>query len=334
MAIIVLTGTMMLTIVATLLVINSSRTQDRLRFLKSAQNSTREIRDAITARLSGYIALLRGGTGFFAVESDPSRAQFHQYAQRLNLETNYPGIQGIGFARRARPKETARLVEHMHAQGWLDFHIWPPAGQGEQFPVMFLEPETPRTQSVMGFDMFSEATRRAAMERARDSGAAAATARVMPAAQIPGEKKPGFLIYMPVYAGGTIPEDAAQRRRDLTGFIFSYFRCDELFGGVSDSDEDTGMDYAVYDSAGPGSEGPTHLLFSTTNPPPTVDSTARTADAAFLQPSEIRMEVAGRDWTIVFHARHGSSAPAPRSAGYHRSPKRSAIFRSFVRACW
>ncbi len=300
-AIIVLAGTMMLTIVATSLVINASRVQDRLRLQKSTQNSTREIRDAITARLGGYIALLRGGTGFFAVDPDPSRAQFHEYAQRLSLETNYPGIQGMGFVRRDRPAETAGLIQRMHAQGWTDFHIWPATGQDEQFPVVFLEPQTPRTQSVIGFNMFSEAARHAAMERARDLGTAAATTRVLPAS---GEKKPGFLIYLPVYAGGTVPDSIIQRRRDLIGFLFSFLRCDDLFGGIADSDEDTAMDYAVYDSTGPGSEQPAHLLFSTINPPPTADSNARDADAGLAQRQENQIQIAGRDGTIVFHARH------------------------------
>ncbi len=304
---IVLAGTMMLTIVATSLVINASRTQDRVRFQKSAQNSTREIHDAITARLSGYIALLRGGTGFLAVDSDPSRAQFHQYAQRLSLETNYPGIQGMGFVRRDRPEETAGLVERMHAQGWPDFHLWPDSAQGDRFPVVLLEPQTPRTQSVMGFDMYSESARRAAMDRARDTGAAAATARVLPAARVPGELAPGFLIYVPVYAGGTIPDQVAERRRDLIGFIFSFFRCDDLFGGITDSDEDSAMHYAVYDSGGRGPEQPADLLFSTTNPPPKADSAALPAEAGLLQPQPIPMEVAGRDWTLVFHARHAFS---------------------------
>ncbi|HSE96885.1 MAG TPA: CHASE domain-containing protein, partial [Blastocatellia bacterium] len=85
---------------------------------------------------------------------------------------------------------------------------------------------------ALGYDMFTEEIRRAAMERARDTGAAAASGRVTLVQEIEGPIQAGFLIYFPVYRRG-LPVATEQERRDaLQGFIYSPFRADDLLEGI------------------------------------------------------------------------------------------------------
>jgi CHASE1-domain containing sensor protein len=53
--------------------------------------------------------------------------------------------------------------------------------------------------------MFSETTHRSAMETARDFGQPITSRKVVLVQEIDTNKQPGFLIYVPVYAGGSSP---------------------------------------------------------------------------------------------------------------------------------
>src|SRR5215471_5521413 len=79
--------------------------QDQSRFT----NSVQEIDDRIRARIQTSIALLRAGTGLFAASDDVDPKEFESFVKQIELEKNYPGIQGIGFSERLQPDEVPKL---------------------------------------------------------------------------------------------------------------------------------------------------------------------------------------------------------------------------------
>src|SRR5204863_8537094 len=88
------------------------------------------------------------------------------------------------------------------------------------------------------YDMSSDAARREAMERARDTGEAAASSEVTLVQDTDTPAKPagsltaGFLIYVPVYRGGVVPQTPADRKDLLLGFVYSPFRASDLFAKI------------------------------------------------------------------------------------------------------
>jgi CHASE1-domain containing sensor protein len=50
-------------------------------------------------RMSNHRQILLGGAGLFEASESVSREDWRHYVQRLDLETNYPGIQGVGLVR-------------------------------------------------------------------------------------------------------------------------------------------------------------------------------------------------------------------------------------------
>ena len=71
----------------------------------------------------------------------------------------------------------------------------------------------------MGFDMFSEPVRRAAMKTARDTGKPAVSGKVI----LAGESKdpvPGFIYYYPIFVRDQPVSTVEERRRAIMGFIF------------------------------------------------------------------------------------------------------------------
>jgi PAS domain S-box-containing protein len=252
--------------------------------------ATEQTLDAIEERLRAYISLLRGTRRIFGADSAVSRQEFRAHVDALFLRTRYPGIQGIGYAQRVAPDGKAQLIASMRPQGHVSFQIWP-AHAGEAYPIIYLEPLDHRNQRAVGYDMFSDPVRRAAMIEARDSGQPAASGRVTLVQEIDENKQAGFLIYMPVYRGGLVPLTHEERVASLRGFVYSPFRLDDLFWGILGAQHSpSGVLFRVYD----GTELiPKNLLYDSAYDAGQWNTAGEFAVTRTLT-------VAGRTWGIKF----------------------------------
>ena len=309
-----------LTAVAARYASRAAAREEQLRFRNTVDN----VRGAIDSRLDAYVALLRGSAGLFTSSNQVSLDEFRAYVRRLEL-ARYPGVQGVGYSRRIPARSLNTVLESMHAQGLHTFRYWPEHDR-ERHAILYLEPLDPMNRHALGFDMFSEPGRREAMERARDTGAPAATRKVRlvqeDAAQ---DEQAGFLIYVPVYFTPSIPPDVAQRRELLRGFVYSPFRTGDLFDAIRQS-VPPDVTFDVYDGE-PGDEQ--RLYRSAAAPPET---------PGWLQ-EQRRIEVAGQRWVLLFRPA-GSMIPRHRrvlpilllAGGTALSLLLFAVVRSQVRA--
>jgi len=83
-----------------------SNAENQARFRDSVQ----EIDAGIQGRIETYIALLRAGTGLFAVSHSVERNEFKSFVDRLELPKHYAGAQGIVFSIRLSPEEKNATV--------------------------------------------------------------------------------------------------------------------------------------------------------------------------------------------------------------------------------
>ena len=286
------------TVAATWFVANYFEVKTRAEF----NDTVGVITEDIQARVEACTALLRGCSGLFAVRRQVTPGEFHAFVGRLRVSEDYPGVQGIGYAQRVRPPEREAFVARMRAQGSSCFAVWPEGERDEFYPIAYLEPTDRRNQAAIGYDMFSDPVRRAAMESARDSGNALISGKVTLVQEIEGATQAGFLIYVPVYREGDVPGTVSERRAALQGFAYSPFRADDFFREIlSPPSEIVGL--RVYDSPGQA-EG--QLLHASMAKPPRPGRFQTTR----------RLEVAGRAWLLrfdsqpVFDARaHGGQIP-------------------------
>ncbi len=241
---IVLVISLFITILATLFVMRSAEERDRLRF----QSAVEQTQNTINNRVETYIALLRGGSGLLAARSDITDEEFRLFVERLQLTQRYPGIQGIGYAQRVFATDKESFEAYAKSALTEAFSINPEGERDEYYPVLYLEPRDYLTNSkAPGFDGFSDPIRRNAMERARDTGLSAASGKVL-LSQIDNEKnRAGFLIYLPVYQSGEVPETIAEKREQIQGFIYSPFRADTLFKGIFGDQSQLLINFQIYD---------------------------------------------------------------------------------------
>jgi signal transduction histidine kinase len=282
-SVLVLLATLFLTVAAATYAYHMGTAEERLRFERASD----AVVAAITSRIDAYTAMLLGGAGLFAASSDVTRHEFHRYVERLELVPRYPGVQGIGYARLIRAGEREGVLAANRAD-IPAFRFWPERPPGDITAIVYLEPPDERNQLAMGFDMMSDAVRAEAMNRACDEAQPAATGRVRLVQEDadPGRAQSGFLIYVPVYRGGTVPASVEQRRRALLGFVYSPFRAEDLLDGVVSEAVRHTIGFEAYE----GSVEDNRLLHRTElTTPPIAMQTKRVID------------VAGRPWTVVLH---------------------------------
>lgn len=191
-----------------------------------------QVLNAIQLRMRAYEQVLRGGVAFLYASETVSRDEWRTYVEQLALQTNFPGILGVGFTAYVHADEVPALEQRMRAQWHPEFRVWPEGVRDVYTAIIYLEPFNWRNRRALGYDMYSEPTRREAMAAARDSGATAVTGKVQLVQETTEDVQAGFLMYLPVYRDGTVPATIEERRERLLGFVYSPFRMDDLMAGV------------------------------------------------------------------------------------------------------
>jgi len=305
--------------------------EDRARF----QALVQDVHASIQSRLETYTALLRAGTGLFAANDSVEENEFRNFVKSLGLAEHYPGVQGMGFSLLVKPEERQALIEARRRDGVPEFQLRPApdsADKNEHQAIIYLEPNDQRNRAALGYDMSLEPVRRAAMERARDTGVPVATGRVILFQVIdPQAQQPGFVIYAPVYRQGALTGNETERRVAIVGFIYSPFRARDFLRGVVPGNAYENIEFKIFDGNG---ANPENLLYQSTAD----DAPAPTS----YQPrfaATTTLDVAGRPWTVSYASRSGfdlvysrSWAPYALAAGILISFLFFAVIRSQTRA--
>ena len=271
---IVLASFLALTGLATAYVWENSQVAARLGFERDAGAWLDDVR----FRVETYVNVLRAAGGLFAAGENVTRDQFRAYVDALQIQRRYPGIQGVGLSVRVRPQHVADVIMDMRLNEFAEFRIWPEDPRDEYHTIVLLEPLDRRNRAAIGYDMFTNPTRREAMERARDTGEAAASAAVRLVQEIEPTEQRGFVIYVPVYTTRGVPATVTERREALYGFVYAPFRIGDLFRAMFPRGE-AEVAFRVYEN---------NSLFYVSTP----------------QPQNPRYElrqtvnVAGRTWTV------------------------------------
>ena len=200
-----------------------------------------EIQTKIEDCLKDQEQILRSGAAFFEhSEGGVSREKWHRFVERQGIDQRYPDIQGFGFALLIPRQNLEQHVREIRAQGFPQYQVSPEGEREIYTSIIYLEPFTNRNLRAFGYDMFSEVTRRAAMERACDQDSAALSGKVILVQETDKEAQAGTLMYVPVYRVGKPHETIVQRRDALVGWVYSPYRMHDLMQGILGSWDLTG----------------------------------------------------------------------------------------------
>lgn len=234
-------ATMAVTVLSVFAIERAEDQRQRAQMAQVAQ----EVASGIERRSNANAAYLRSSAALFATQQMVEAPLFRTFVRQLHLDGRYVGSDGIGWAMKVRRADVPTVEAIMRSGGTPDFAVRSATGTREAHvvPVMFIEPASDRNQRAIGFDMFSESARRAAMVQAERTGQPTATGAVVLQQEGKAEGQPGFLVYMPVFALGQ--ENPATR---LRGYVYSPFNAQRFLEASIEENRLQGAGVRLFDA--------------------------------------------------------------------------------------
>ncbi|MDP3119430.1 MAG: CHASE domain-containing protein [Sulfuricurvum sp.] len=217
------------------------KTLSQTRFDNAAQESVKRI----NTHLLRCGDILITGVSYINASDYVTREDWYNFTQGLNIETNYPGMQGFGFTMMLKPEEVVSVEHKMRSEGYAAFALKPQGVRETYSSILYLEPANKRNQAAIGYDMYSNPIRKAAMDIARDTGKPALSGKVTLMQEIDSNKQAGVLLYAPVYKKNINITSLHERQKGLVGFVYSPFRMGDLMNSIGAHSNE--IDFKIYD---------------------------------------------------------------------------------------
>jgi CHASE1-domain containing sensor protein len=217
--------TMLLGMIAAYAVFNSTRQAERSSFDIVAD----DIIDNLEEGVKQHIALLTATRSLVnTIDFDARGAGFKEFIADLGLADNYRGIQGIGLAPLLETNDDVDAEAELEKKYGLTRAIYPETDQNFRTPILLLEPNDERNEKALGYDMFSDSSRRDAMIAAARDRRPSASAPVRLVQEQDTETQHGFLIYAPIAQKNIEAVQLDDGSKPITGFVYAAFRIGDL----------------------------------------------------------------------------------------------------------
>ncbi len=216
----------------------------QIKFERQVDNA----KNLLTNRFQVYSDTLRASRGLFVATENVSRSEWKAFVESLSLQERFYGINALGFIRYLPEAKKASYEQQMRQDtsielSYADFAIKPPGDRPGYFVIDYIEPFG-INHPAFGFDVGEEPIRRAAIEQAASTGQLTAT-RLLYLIQ-DSQKKPAFLILLPIYRQGMPLFTVEKKRRALVGFVYAAFRAKDLIEEALASESNNNFDLEVY----------------------------------------------------------------------------------------
>ena len=241
--------------------------------------------DSINIELTEGISQLNGIQGLFNASNFVTREEFDKFVAGFLAEPH--GIQALEWIPRIPASQKEQYINSVRQEGFEGFTIRPETQSQDFFPVTYVAPFSGNT-AALGFDLYSEEVRRAALMKAWETGELAITDPII-LVQETGSQL-AFLAYAPVYSSKDIPSTLQERRDLLVGFGLGVIRFGDFINHALPASFDPNIGIIVVDV----DDHPNHENVYYTN----LEPIERTLDVQGLQTVR-SLRVADREW--IFH---------------------------------
>lgn len=244
----------------------------------------RESEKALLYRMDSYKQALLGGKGFFEGSNNVERSEWEAYVAAIGILENFPGMNGIGAIYDVPREGLDEFVEEARKDGYPDFTIHPEGEYPGYFIIKYIEPVEINVAAV-GLNIGFEANRYEAATKARNTGHAAITKKILLVQD--AEKTPGFLLLLPTYDSQLPTTTAQERQYAFQGWIYAAFIAKNFMHDLTGSQGET-INLQVYDGNKTSKDA---LIFDS-------NLNGKSTEAAFV--IEKTVEVMQQKWTLVW----------------------------------
>jgi signal transduction histidine kinase len=205
------------------------------------------VKSNIHERIALYENTLRAAAGLFTSSSFVSRDEWAKYVELLEIDKRLPGMIGIGYVDILSRDQIPAYESRIRSEGLPNFTVNPVEPVRDFYTsITYISPLTERNLQVLGGDMYTEEVRRAAMERARETGAGSMTDTVS-ILQDNLERKNGVVLYFPIYTKNADLSTPEKRKAAISGYVYSPISPENIFNPIFD-DQDTDFNFEIYDA--------------------------------------------------------------------------------------
>ena len=236
-----------------------------------------EIATVLQRRVNENTAILRAGAALFQQEPVQSEEAFEEFVADVQDDDELYGSLGFGWAPLVPVSQLATFELSSIDSGETDYLVRPRPEPGQQVavPVLHLVPATRLNRRAIGYDLYSEPVRRAAIDAAIDQRRPVASGKLTLLPTASEEGPPGFLIFMPVRS--------VRGTGEVRGMVYTPIDADEFLRSASALVRDREIEVELYDQA----VAPENLL------------ARRRLQGTNGQTLQRRIEVAGRTWVVT-----------------------------------
>jgi len=197
------------------------------RLQNNFNKQTTIVQQAIEKNVSIYTNTLIGAEALFGASVSVEPNEWHNYISALNISKNYPGMQSVNFAKVVPKDRLDAVVQKAKADGYTTFTVFPAGTNNTSAIILYSEPPTAYNKSTLGYDMYSNGTRKIALQQAANSGQPVISNAITFLRD--DTDKQGFMIALPVYANGKSTQTTKDRQDALEGFVFASLRAQSFF---------------------------------------------------------------------------------------------------------
>jgi CHASE1-domain containing sensor protein len=218
------------TVVVIFFIYTNAWEQDRIEL--EFERRTDQLAQQLKENFDDYILVLHSVENLYASAVPINRQQFKTFVARWF--TRHPGIRAVSWSPMVLDSERANYEQAAREDGLSNFQIMEQSPQGqlvraarraEYIPTYYSE-SVRGNGRALGFDAASDATRREALNRARDTGEPIATDPLTLIQDF--EREGGFVVFLPVYKPG-LPHDTLEERRfNLQVYVSGAFRIRDM----------------------------------------------------------------------------------------------------------
>ena len=205
-----------------------AKSEQNVRWKLKFDREVEQVIELVRERMKKYEVALWSGVGL--MDSEDGHVEFDQwkvFAQSIQIEDKYPGINGFGVIHRVQEQDSADYLSEQRAQR-ADFQIHPELLGDLQLPITYVIP-VQGNELAVGLDMVHEQNRYQAACKARDTGASQITGPITLVQD--NSDTPGFLFFAPFYDGGHY-DSIKNRNEHFMGLVYAPFIVSKLMHGA------------------------------------------------------------------------------------------------------
>ncbi|MDJ0881051.1 MAG: diguanylate cyclase [Gammaproteobacteria bacterium] len=238
------------TLIVTLFIHNLTEQEQQLSLNSQFEQKATRLADALEKKLVKNIEVLYSVQNLFNSNGVVDRDLFDSYVQR-SLERN-TDIQALGWNPVILKHQRDDFESSVRAEGYPDFAITERNAEGElvtakaydkHVTVKYIVPLT-GNEKAFGYDIYSNQSRREALDKATQSGELVATASIT-LVQETGNQA-GILFMLPVYDSASVPP-YNQRNAQLRGFTVGVYRLGDLVAKALENFSESNLEVSLSD---------------------------------------------------------------------------------------